>query len=125
MKLIISIILSLIVAHSYGMFNERRTALNNDPVILFVVKNNVSPTISVHTYKYIKIINIESTSDVDEQVELSKNIQFIIDTFLSVQGVSRCTYDRATQTFTILAIPTTTLFHVEEIINNNKTLRDE
>ena len=51
MKHIISIVLILLVNFSFGQPKEKEMTLNGDPVILFVAKNNVSSSISVHTYK--------------------------------------------------------------------------
>ena len=120
MKLIISILLLFTTNLSYGMYSEKEKNFNGDPVILFVSKNDVSSSVSVHTYKYLKNNTTEVFSDLDEQAEHSKKVQLIIDTFLSVEGVSRCTFDKATQTFTLLTGPTTSLSNVEVIINNNK-----
>ena len=120
MKLLTSLLFLFSISFSFGMVSEKQTNFNGDPVIVFVSKNNLSTTISVHTYKYIKNNSTEVSSDTDEQAEYSTEVQLIIDAFLSVKGVSRCTFDKATQTFTLLTSPTTSLLNVEEVINKNK-----
>ena len=119
MKLKISIILLFLVNFSYGMFQEIPMPLNGEPLISFVSKNDVSATLSVQTYKYITNNVIGNVADQDGQVANSENVQLVIDAFLSVQGVSRCTFDRATQTFTILTSPAVNLSQVEKTINKN------
>ena len=119
MKLIATILLLFTFNTSYGMLSEQQIGLDGNPVIVFVTKNNVSSSITVHTYKYLDSQSEENVRDIDEQIENPQKIQIIIDAFSSVEGVSRCTFDRATHTFTILSSPTTSLSHVEELINKD------
>ena len=119
MRQIISIVLILLVTSSYGRIEEKEMSLNGNPVILFVAKNDVSSSISVHTYKLIIIISGEEISDTDGHPDYSNNVQLVIDAFLSVDGVSRCTFDKATHSFTLLTSPLVDLLPVVQAINKN------
>ena len=119
MKHIISIVLILLVNFSFGQLKEKEMTLNGNPVILFVAKNNVSSSISVHTYKLDGGLGAEEISDADGQPDYSNNVQLVVDAFLSVEGVSRCTFDKATQTFTLLTSPSVDLLPVVQTINND------
>jgi|TARA_B110000495_G_scaffold199132_1_gene212060 hypothetical protein len=119
MKHIISIVLILLVNFSFGQPKEKEMTLNGDPVILFVAKNNVSSSISVHTYKLNGGIGAQEISDADGQPDYSNNVQFVVDAFLSVEGVSRCTFDKATHFFTLLTSPSVDLLPVVQTINKD------
>jgi len=118
MKHLIFIFIFFSVNYSFANLKETRIPLSGNPVILFVAKNNVSAHLSVHTYKLNSSISTEEISDLDGQPDYSNNVQLIIDSFLSVQGVSRCTFDKATQSFTILTGLSVELLQVVEMINN-------
>ena len=115
MKTILSlIILALLPAIGYSQSNE----LENEQVVTKVSANKVSSTITVHTYSF----NNEGLSsaeglDMDGELEYSEEVQSIVDQFLSVSGISRCTFDKATNTFTILSTPETQLSEIVDIIN--------
>lgn len=119
MKHLLFISIFFCVNYSYGNLKKTQIPLSENPVILFVAKNNVSTYMSVHTYKLNSSISTEEISDTGGQLDYSNNVQLIVNTFLSVEGVSRCTYDEATQTFTILTSPVVDLLHVVLLINNN------
>mgnify|MGYP006137541693 CR=1 FL=1 len=119
MKHLILIVLFFSINYSYGKMEEKQIPLNGNPVILFVAKNDVSASISVHTYRLNGSISTEEISDTDGQLDYSNNVQLIVDTFLSVEGVSRCTFDKTTQTFTLLTSPVVDLLQVVLLINNN------
>ena len=106
------------INYSFGNLKERQIPLSGNPVILFVAKNNVSNILSVHTYKLNSSISNEETSDINGHPDYPNNVQLIIDSFLSVQGVSRCTFDKATHSFTILTSPSVELLQIVEMINN-------
>ena len=119
MRNVILIVLILIGNYSFGNLEEKQVLLNGNPVILFVAKNDVSTSVSVHTYRLNASISAEGNSDLDVQPDYSNNVQFIVDSFLTVEGVSRCTFDKATQTFTLLTSPVVDLLQVVLLINNN------
>lgn len=119
MKQVILIVLIFFGNYSFGSLKEKQIPLTGNPVILFVAKNDVSASISVHTYRLTTSSSSEEISDVDGQLDYSNSVQLIIDTFLSVAGISRCTFDKATQTFTLIANPSLDLSQVVQTINNN------
>ena len=119
MKHIISIVLILLANYFYGQVKEKETALSGNSVVFFVAKNDVSFSISVHTYKLNVGIGAKEISDVDGQPDYSNNVQFVVDAFLSVEGVSRCTFDKATHSFTLLTSPSVDLLPVVQAINND------
>lgn len=92
----------------------------NEPIISEVAKNDVSSDITVHTYAFHPGA-ISATNDLDEQpaTAVSAAVQDIIDFFLGLPGVTRCTFDRATQTFTILSSPNSNFD--AEVTNYNQT----
>ena len=85
-------------------------------VITEVGKNAVSESITVHTYKLTNAIESQQ-SDTDIQQINSEEIQAMVNLFLAVDGIHRCTFDRATQSFTILSEPTTNVASAVELIN--------
>ncbi|MFT5860450.1 MAG: hypothetical protein ACI865_002563 [Flavobacteriaceae bacterium] len=88
-------------------------------ILTEVSKNNLSSSITAHTYKLGGAIN-SSSQDIDSNLsDHSTSIKRMIDTFLTIDGVSRCTFDTATQTFTILSEPAISLSNVIQLINNN------
>jgi hypothetical protein len=91
--------------------------LSQDEIITEVSKNVVSTSITVHTYKLITLEAGVLSSDTEEQEEYSNVINNINETFLDVDGVTRCTFDNATQTFTILTNPNVNLQMVKDQIN--------
>ena len=91
---------------------------DNTTKITEISKNHVSSSITVHTYK-LNAGELSVTPDIDGNLSSnSASIERMIDTFLSVTGVSRCTFDNATQTFTILSEPSVSLSEAVQLINN-------
>ena len=83
-----------------------------------VSSNAVSSTITVHTFKVIdKFESNIQYSDNDPADLGTSDTQSAIDAFLKVNGVIRCTFDKATQTFTVLSGPKTDLSAVVSTIN--------
>jgi hypothetical protein len=95
--------------------------VENEAVILsFVCKNDVSATMTAHTYK----LNDGSEMNVQyidgaQQTTNKASVNHIINKFLAVPGVSDCTFDKATQTFTILSEPSAILSSMVQSINKN------
>lgn len=88
------------------------------PRITLVAKIAVSETTTVHTYKFETRGQITVNSD--DSIGKKKNsdeVNDIIQTFQNIDGVSECTFDDATQSFTILTGPTTDLFKAVNQIN--------
>lgn len=87
--------------------------------IELVSSNAVSSSITVHTYKYFgnDVSNVEY-HDIDQNTSATSDTQSITDLFLSIEEVTRCTFDQATQTFTILSGPKTDLSVIVNQINN-------
>lgn len=113
--------------NSSESFNQELPAQNIETTIStseetiqveLVSSNAVSNAITVHTYKFlgIEITNMESP-DTEPRISKSAQVQNIIDSFLSIEGVTRCTFDQATQTFTILSGPQTDLSVIVNQIN--------
>jgi len=82
-----------------------------------VASNVVSPTITVHTYKLQASGNTTSSNDNTPQVPNTEKVEKIIEIFSAIDGVSRCTFDQSTQTFTILSTPTTDFTEALETIH--------
>ncbi|MBA3901727.1 MAG: hypothetical protein H0X62_16245 [Bacteroidetes bacterium] len=74
-------------------------------------KNPVSESTVVYTFKLKDATINNSAKDDVEQVnhQEKKEIAFFIENFLKINGVSRATFDSATQTFTVIASPTAKL----------------
>jgi hypothetical protein len=90
------------------------------PIITEVGKYAASPNLTVYTYKLNNVIVDNSQQkDSDLSIGNSEQIQSIIALFLDVQGISDCTYDNPTQSFTVLADPNTDLSQVVNSINMN------
>jgi len=83
-------------------------------------KNDVSSTLSVYTFKYE--IGQESKSHDNHPASPSFDLQItdIRTKFLGTQGVTRCTFDKATNTFTVLAQITAVLTTTVNTINGKK-----
>ncbi|MDX2362248.1 MAG: hypothetical protein QNK23_15685 [Crocinitomicaceae bacterium] len=96
---------------------SQQTNSNSNPIVTNVASNAVSTTITVHTYKLLDPSNTASVSDNDPQVPNTAKVKSIIEIFSSVEGVTRCTFDLSTHTFTILSSPTTDFSEALEIIN--------
>ena len=86
--------------------------------IIKVSENKLSSTLTAHTVKLVDGNTPDIEDDSGNPTVNSTSIEGMIDTFLSVSGVSRCTFDNATQTFTILSTPETSLTVVIASINN-------
>lgn len=83
-----------------------------------VAKIAVSNTTTVHTYalkNHARTSQIDSDSN--EQFTTSEEIVSVINTFLTIEGVMECTFDNATQTFTIISEPLTDLSACVKNIN--------
>jgi hypothetical protein len=90
------------------------------PIITEVGKYNASPNLTVYTYKLNNgFVDNSQQKDSDLSVGNSEQIQSIITIFLTVQGISECTYDNPTQSFTLLVDPNTDLSKVVNSINKN------
>lgn len=105
--------------------NKAKTAQSNqlkthETSIIIELENSnaVSNTITVHTYNYLEKDNT-AIQIVDSQPIESQSVETndIIELFLKVEGVTRCTFDQATQTFTILSEPLTDLSNIVNSIN--------
>ncbi len=85
-----------------------------------VGKYAASPTVTVYTYKLNNgFVDNSQQKDSDLSVGNSVEVQSIISLFLTVQGISECTYDNPTQSFTLLVDPNTDLSKVVNSINKN------
>lgn len=86
--------------------------------IFEVAKIAVSNTTTVHTYA---LNNQARTSQIDsdsnEQFPTSEKVASVVNTFLAIEGVMECTFDNATQTFTIISEPLTDLSACVKNIN--------
>ena len=112
---------------SFGAFSQKPT-LQVDPnaqlleisinKIIKVSENKLSSTLTAHTVKLVDRNTPDIEDDSGNPTVNSTSIEGMIDTFLSVSGVSRCTFYNATQTFTILSTPETSLTVVIASINN-------
>jgi hypothetical protein len=90
----------------------------NHETVTLVSKNHLSNTITVHTYK-LNYTAATSAQDNDANPSgPSSEITTIINSFSAITGVSECTFDRATQTFTIVSSPTTNLTVAVDTINH-------
>ena len=89
-------------------------------IITEVGKYIASPSITVYTYKLnSEVLENSQQKDFDLPLGNSEQIQSIITIFLATQGISECTFDSATQSFTLLAEPNTVLSEVVKTINKN------
>ena len=95
--------------------------LENETVILsLVAKNEVSATMTAHTYELNDASEMAvQINDETKQISNKASVNIIIGKFLAVTGVSECTFDKATQTFTILSEPSTNLLIAVQAINKN------
>lgn len=84
-----------------------------------ISENKLSASLTAHTYKLVSGELSEMTDLNSNQLSNSSSIEGMINAFLDVEGVSRCTFDHATQTFTVLSKPTTSLTQAFRSINNN------
>lgn len=98
--------------------NSLFTKESNNIQITHVSSNAVSSTVTVHTYKYSAQddVNVEHL-DSEPNESNSTGTQTIIEQISKVEGVTDCTFDRATQTFTIVSETQTDLTQVVNNIN--------
>jgi hypothetical protein len=98
--------------------NVSETPVVSTEKIIHVSSNQLSMTITVHTYK-LNVATNNQTLDQDQGANLpiESSNQQIIDQFSSVSGVTRCTFDQATKTFTIVSSPATDLTAIVNTIN--------
>jgi hypothetical protein len=101
-----------------ALTSVKKTQDSGQIQITEVAKIAVSNTTTVHTY----VLNNNSTttqldSDNNEQFPTSEEIVSVINTFLAIEGVMECTFDNATQTFTIISEPLTDLSASVKSIN--------
>ncbi len=90
------------------------------PIITEVGKYTASPNLTVYTYKLNNaFVDNSQQKDFDLPIGNSEQIQSIITILLAVQGISECTYDNPTQSFTLLADPNIDLSKVVNSINKN------
>lgn len=83
-----------------------------------VSKIHMSSTMTAHTYK-LNATSATSDQDINPTPVPSSEITAMINSFSAVSGVTECTFDNATQTFTIYSSPTTNLEAAVDVINNN------
>jgi hypothetical protein len=79
--------------------------------------NVLTNTISVHTFKRSDTASNGVQDDGVGNTPVSVDIQNIIQAFTNIPGVSRCTYDQATATFTVVSTPSVQ-FDQPTIIND-------
>lgn len=108
----------------FGLSQERIIAENSGIDIetlriTEIAKNSVSSTMTVYTYKLNNgVISKNQENDSDIPKNNSGEVDAIINSFLSNNGVRECTFDSATQTFTILSSSDSDLSSIVENINN-------
>lgn len=83
-----------------------------------VSSNTLSNKIAVHTYKLVNGSTSSTVEDTQPNKSQSPTIKYVINCFTAIEGVERCTFDKATQTFTIVANPTTDLSSVAQKFQN-------
>ncbi|MDQ3192340.1 MAG: hypothetical protein M3Q58_12170 [Bacteroidota bacterium] len=83
----------------------------NAQVIEQTAKNQVAENTVAFTYKLKDAAVNNSVKDdvVQNDNQEKKEITFFIDKFLKTTGVSEASFDKATQTFTVVATPQTKL----------------
>lgn len=97
---------------------SKKNTENTEVYLVEVAKIPVSPETTVHTYTLKNQKDNESQiSDMDEKKLLSKEITDVVDIFLSVEGVTECSFDEATQSLTIITGPLTDLSSAVKNIN--------
>lgn len=71
--------------------------------ILETAKIAVSSMTTVHTYALNNNTKVAvEDADLNTQFSVSNEVTALINTFLAIEGVTECSFDRATQTFTIV-----------------------
>jgi hypothetical protein len=87
--------------------------------IIQTAKNLVDQNIMVYTFSYIGFNESIPSSDTIEVQFLGKEIDHILEVFTNTEGITECSYDNATGTFTVVADVKADLTQVLVAINNN------
>jgi hypothetical protein len=126
MKLITTLILTVISLTVFsqetnsGIKTIEKELVTTNELLILVAKIPVSETTTAHTYKFNSTqVGSQNSNDSEQNGEYSVEIKNITELLLGVSGVFECSFDNATQTFTILSGPTTDLSQVIERINKN------
>lgn len=106
MKHTITILTILISFLGYSQDFEKISEnedISSEIRILETAKIAVSSMTTVHTYALNNNtkVAVEDT-DLNTQFSVSNEVTALINTFLAIEGVTECSFDRATQTFTIV-----------------------
>ena len=126
LKLGLTLFLAIILINVHAQETPAISSSSNEPVkteskvtIAEVSKNQISSSITVHTYKLSGMETFKYPDNDGNQRAHSASIERMIDIFLIIEGVSRCTFDNATDTFTVLSSPSVNLLSAVRLINNN------
>lgn len=121
MKHTITILSILISFLGYSQDHEKisvNEGVSSEIRIIEVVKIAVSKTTTVYTFVIENKSNeVLHYSDMKEMKSPSTEITDIINIFLTAEGVTECSFDEATQTFTIVTGPSTDLTSCVNKIN--------
>lgn len=109
--------LILLIACLPVLSRAQASQSTQQPKIELVAKYDLSSETTAHTYKLIAISSGISSEDSNGTIEPEKEIQAMIDSFKSQNGVNDCSFDHATQTLTIITDPLTDLSEVVNSIN--------
>lgn len=126
LKLALTLFLAIILMNVHAQETPAISSSSNEPVkteskvtISEVSKNHISSSITVHTYKLAGMETFKYPDNDGNQTAHSPSIERMIDIFLTAEGVTRCTFDNATGTFTVLSSPSVNLLRAVRLINNN------
>lgn len=113
MKITIILLLAFLPVYS-----NAQQAINDQNLKLEqVAKYDLSSETTAYTFKLISMNTAGSSEDTVEAAEPGVKVRSAIDNFLEVDGVKECTFDNATQTFTVITKPQTDLSEVVKSIN--------
>lgn len=106
MKHTITILTILISFLGYSQDFEKISEnedISSEIRILETAKIAVSSMTTVHTYALNNNTKVAvEDADLNTQFSVSNEVTALINTFLAIEGVTECSFDRATQTFTIV-----------------------
>lgn len=116
-------LLILLPYTGFAQVTEQNAPVSNtqfEPLIYKICENKVSANTLVHTYKLNTKNQTNASNDTDiMHTDLPTEIRSIVELLSNASGVSECSFDGATQTFTIVtALETNIQVFVDEINKN-------
>ncbi len=120
MRLTILLLLISLPLITFSQQEENNAALANKEIyVSLAASNTLSSDVAVHTLKLNKQAAGQADVDMVPSGTNSSEVQNIISIVSNYEGVKDCSFDRATQTFTVVTKPTVEIDPIITLINEN------